>query len=255
MTLQNTKKFFLIDASELKSGSLLRDSPNTNSTNVNTVANQAYKERAKPLITKELHQVDLIMSTILNNDSLSEQQKVQEYNNALSKYQNLKSTTIQPTISEPVNLTSETSAYNPLTGIAVRYKNKANELLKLLQQNTDLKFMDNGEISINNERLAGTNISDLLNTSVNPIIKKDTIPGWNKFREVLIKGNIPRSLINQKVASQQYTPYTKIPTRSTNLDHWSNYDGKKDSPKTSKAGGKSKREKTSSGKTLKKVLF
>lgn len=250
MTLQQAKKFFLIDSSDLKQGNLPIDNNNTIKNNYGNSDN--FKERTKPLISKELSQIDKTMATILNNDTLSEEDKVREYNTALSKYQELKSTSYGQTPNSKIPISNSgienIGKYNPITGIASRYKTKAAELWSLLQQKGDVKVSQNGEVTINNKNIPGSNISDLINLAVNPQLKNNDIVGWNNFKRVLIDSNVPRLLINQKVFTQQYPTYQALPTTKplTPLDLWLPHDGKEKTIKTKekKKEGKQKQRST-----------
>lgn len=161
------KKFYLIDASDLKSGNLITGN-NTNDTDNSGDDSmpKTYQERTRPLITKEMHHIDAVMSEVLNNDLLSEEEKVREYNKALTVYQQLKSTkplsqisattikipvtekSYNPSGGKPLSQISATTSkipvmeksYNPTSGISPRYKEKANELWSILNKEVKLSL-------------------------------------------------------------------------------------------------------------------
>lgn len=225
MSLHETKKFYLDDASELKNPTL---SPNVN-----------FKERTKPLINKELHYLDQIMSSIINNETLSQEDKVREYNKALAKYQETRENINQPLNLNLNNVTSEIKKYNPLFGISKIYKNKANQLWSLLENNDDLRVQDNGEVIIKDRRIQGSNLSDLINTAVNKKFKGYHLPGWSDFQQLLIQGNIPRSIISTDALVVEPTKVDALAIPSPDiLNNWSAHD---DSKETDKEKRKKKR--------------
>ena len=243
MNLEHSKKFLLLDAADLKNGAIFKNSIN-NSNHSDTAKDEfSYKERSKPLITKELHKIDRLMASILHNDLLSEDEKVTEYNNALSRYQDLKPQSQITQLASPAFVSkpkANTQIYDHSLGIAKNFKKKADDVLTLLQKNTDLSISNNGEVIINGNIIPNSNITDLLNVSVNPLIKNRSIPGWDKFSQLLISQNIPRSLINHRAVIQQTTALPhKTEDSSFTLNNWLAHDEKPLSP-NKKSGKKRK---------------
>lgn len=225
MSLENTSKFLLIDATDLKNGEMFDQLERKKDNN-----SHSYKERSKPLISRELSEIDQMMAEIVNNNSLNKDEKVEQYNNALTKYQSMKSTLLTNT--SKLNKVNKVTPYKALVGIPEKFKKKANELLNLLQDTPELSVENNGEVLINNNTIPESNISDLLNRAVNPMVKERPIPGWNEFYKLLIKLNIPRSLINYKTSKRKVpSPERSLDRSSSTLDKWTNYDEPKDSPK------------------------
>jgi len=113
------------------------------------------------------------MSEILNDNTLSEDEKVTAYNNALTNYQELKTTTYKkisstrlPTLSknsEPqLKETESLTSYNPLLAIPQRFKTKASQLWDILKKDGKVSVNDAGQVTINGNQLLGSNLSDLL---------------------------------------------------------------------------------------------
>ena len=102
-----------------------------------------------------------------------------------------------------------------------------------LLKDTNVSFDNSGEISIHNQKIPHSNISDLLNKAVNPNCKISNLPGWESFKTVLADANIPQSLLVSKTskASNQYATTKKpvkspsTPVRNTRLlQRWTPYD-------------------------------
>lgn len=252
MNLADTNKFLLIDASQLKDGKL-------------PTPDQQFKERTKPIINTELQALDQTMLSVVNNNNLSNDEKVQAYNKALSQYQAMnhnKTNGVMQT--NNLNNTRAINGYNPTHNISEKYKNKANQLWSTLSNNNALKLSNIGEIIVNDEKLIGTNITDLLNTAVNPLAKSDGITGWKTFQDLLLKNNIPKTLLHKNaltlkqsaihsdtskgtaLTSESNTNKVELKLRANKrsgnidkfdpLDRWSAYDSKEN-------GKKSKRQK------------
>ena len=121
MSLQNATKFYLVDPSQIKQGESDENE---------------FKKRTKPLHSKELQSLDKRMLAIINDSTLSTDQKVNRYNSVLAQFQTASSTTQNPfsinfTNTTPQSLAKEfipTGNYDPLFGIPKQYKTKANRI-------------------------------------------------------------------------------------------------------------------------------
>ena len=187
MSSHDIKKFYLIDSSQLADSNIV-------------------KQRLTPMVNREKKRLDLLMLEVLNNDTLSEDEKVREYNRILMQFQSLEkqsptntsypSSTIRPQSHDQ----QEKSAYDPLIAVTKQYRNQADSLLSLLKKSNNFSIAGTGEVIINDEKLEGSNISDMLNKAVNPKSKLTDIPGWNKFYDFMRDQNLPKSLVSIEVA-------------------------------------------------------
>ena len=219
------KKFFLIDASNMDQLLKLQES----------------KERLTPIVNRELKELDRLMLAIVNNSKLTDEEKVMAYNKSLAEFQTVAKEPkkiikkIENTSTQP-NIKTETQkhTYNPMIGIAQRYKSKAENVLSLLKARNAIGINEIGEILINDETIPNSNISDLLNKAVNPNSKTTLVPGWEKFKSLLALANVPQSLLvnkNTKAINQLKPPkklQNKSPLRATkstrSLRKWTPYD-------------------------------
>lgn len=214
MNLHETKKFYLVDANELK--------------NVNPPTITNFKERTKPLISKELEHLDRMMVTILNNETLSQENKVREYNKVLAKYQETRNNLNQSPNLITNNVTLKRK-FNPLIGISKVFKNKASQLWSLLENNNNLQVKDNGEVVIKERRIPGSNLNDLINTAVNKKFKGNDLAGWSEFQKLLIDQNIPRSVISNEALIVEPSKISEpSPPPPDILDTWTAHDEKEE---------------------------
>ena len=185
--MTDLKKFLLVDANSLNQFSKLFDKKNT---------------RLDPPVKRETNRLDSLMSEIVNNSALPENEKVALYNKTLSEFQNLRHVT-QPsnTLSQqPLDKKGDQTLNleETLIPIPKQYKNKAKNLFRLLNNNSNLKVHLNGEVSIDGSKLDNSNISDLLNGAVNSKVDLDNVPGWREFASLLHNSNVPKSMLSIK---------------------------------------------------------
>ena len=125
--MTDLKKFLLVDANSLNQFSKLFDKKNT---------------RLDPPVKRETNRLDSLMSEIVNNSALPENEKVALYNKTLSEFQNLRHVT-QPsnTLSQkPLDKKGDQilNLEETLIPIPKQYKNKAKNLFRLLNNNSNL---------------------------------------------------------------------------------------------------------------------
>lgn len=187
--MSEAKKFLLVDQSNIER---IRDLLSSN-------------KRLEPLPKREVYQLDKEMLKIIEDPFLSEPDKVKKYNAVLTGFQtvldkvNESSNAIKRSTDQPKAIPRvKTSDYNPILGVSKPYKNKAKDLMELLN-NSDLRINDNGEVNIGDYPLSGSNISDLLNKTVNPSAKNQSVPGWESFRTYISSLNIPQALLSPAV--------------------------------------------------------
>ena len=221
--MDQAMKFYLIDASQLKQGDLL-----------SKPADATFKERNKPIINKELERIDQTMLSIVNDNTMTNDQKIASYNTALDQYQvlNSKVNNFKPStlavnnkmVNDKSDNNTQNEIYNPLIGISSTYRSKASKLWTVLNGVNDLKLAKNGEVIVKDEKLLGSNITDLINASVNPRANTANIPGWTKFPYLLRSSNIPKTLITQQALDIKQSNKRKQTKSKDLLLNWAAYD-------------------------------
>lgn len=163
------------------------------------------KERFEPLVNKELYRLDREMLKIINDATLTESQKVNKYNSALTEFQTLSDKNFKPSPPrENMDPTSEkriTKSYDPIANVPNSLKAKASDLMDLLQKG-NMTVSKDGEISLNNALIPGSNITKLLNKSVNPKIKSHSLRGWDQFQTYLTTIDIPDKLLSKTTKAE-----------------------------------------------------
>lgn len=201
MNLQEAKKFYLIDASQIPSAELSG-------------------ERLQPLAKRELHKLDRLMLEIANSEDLSQLQKVNEYNKVLSEFQYIEDKVRGHAINAPVPVAPTEpnvqikDSYDPLLGISQPYHNKAKQLLSLLHRSQDFDISSTGEIILKKEKIPDSNISDILNKAVNPRIKLKNVAGWDKFHSFLMQQHPPKSLLAAKLQKDIKRQSSRTPSQT-----------------------------------------
>lgn len=233
MSLSQAKKFLLVDANQLK--------PIQDETN--------FIERTKPLSTRELQNLDKSMLSIVNNPSLSTDDKVQSYNRVLAEFQSVNSNKNFVKVdnfddAKQDNILPDNHDYDPIKPITNQYKNKATNLFSLLKKSNKITIQPNGEVIIKGTPLSGSNISDLLNKAVNSRTNKHDLPGWNEFEALLDEENIPRFLLNSRynrspssriIVNPKGIRQTRLVQKRPVYDDWESHDEpKKDKKRTAK---------------------
>ena len=183
--MNESKKFFLVDAGQIKK---LDSIPS---------------ERSKPITEKELTKLDHKMLQIINLPSLSEEEKIKRYNQTLTEFLDLKqSKPSKPVIDTTDKLikkenTEKAASYDPMLGVSKTYRGKAEKLFSYLQQSHKMSVDDKGEVTIKGSKLPGSNITDMITKAVTPNSKLNHLPGWNQFHSFLLESNVPRTLLHQ----------------------------------------------------------
>lgn len=183
--MEVAKKMLLVDASRIA------DQPKL-----------ASVDRFKNPGKKILGELDRAMYEVLENVKLTADEKVERYNQLLLEYQSKSSP--PPSIPQQVSVNSPPSVeYGyETTGIAKTYKNKADSLLSMLQRNPNITWNGNGMVTINGEVVQGSNITDLIKAAVTPSLNSKT-EGWDSFKSLLVRDNIPRTLLGIKTLTGQ----------------------------------------------------
>lgn len=226
--MNHAKKFYLVDASQLKR--ISDEQPNIEST-------PSQNARQKPFAKRELDSLDRGLLDIINNNSLTQDEKVDEYSKALTQYTTMKHqyNTAPQTTTDSKTTPPKDDSYNPFLGIIKTYQNKAKKLFEILNSTGSLQVSQKGEAVIDNKTLSGSNITDLLNAAVNPKAKmRESVSGFNDFVDLLEKVNIPHTLITKEALSSPSIQASPIDSPSkterlaeTKKRKWESHDKKK----------------------------
>lgn len=128
-----------------------------------------------------------------------------EYNNSDTKNKNLVSTEVPSHEVKEQNILNNKTRYTSteiLSLIPKSYLQKGEMLLNLISLSKNTIDWDNeGTVIVNNEKILGSNIVDLINDSLRPLKRSDPI-GWKKFAEALTSIKIPLSYIGNPKRSE-----------------------------------------------------
>ena len=165
------------------------------------------EEIANQIVSAQRQQTDLVQDTpistltlldrklkqILENTNLPPDVKAKEYAQVLHLYTGIRDKAVgrtQLAVAEP--------AYEPdldfLTGISMRYRNKARMLIKHVEENPDLAWNEKGEILYKGNLVPNSNIIDLVHTAVKPGVSVPT--GAPEFTRALREHNIPKTALS-----------------------------------------------------------
>ena len=213
--MSEAKKFYLLDASQVKLPET-KSSENTTST----------VERTKPIKKREGENLDSIMYNIANDSSLTDDQKVDKYNQALTAFQSYKKTIPQKQLVTPhpadrdMQTSQRPDEYDPMITIGKTFQGKAQKVLKLLQKDGKFGVSNKGELIVNGQTLPMTNISDLLHASVNKKAYSDELTGMREFQDLLTQANVPKSLIYIPSSPNNVTPRREDPLSPKPSSPW-----------------------------------
>lgn len=240
--MSETKKYILLDPSNMdKVSHLLHKSKGNvaSSTTPNTT------ERLAPIKQRETYNLDTKMLDIVNNDILTKEQKVQAYNQALIEFKSLITDKQSASVSvaqskketnHDENVTKLAPDANPLlSGVSTKFQRKASILLKYLVDSKKLEITPSGNVIIGGKRVHDSNITDLINRSVNPATPRYHIPGWESFQTLLRETNAPLLLLSSQITkagrSTESPPLnsshsTSTPRVESSISNWSQHDSK-----------------------------
>lgn len=237
MSLQNTNKFFLIDETNIHqlTNSL---TPNNNKSSDNASNHQKpihqltnvirTNNRLEPILNREVKQLDSSMLHILDDDSLTTDEKVNKYNQLLLEFQSINGNKLKPVQRYNKKDNSEeqkTEEYDYLIGIPKQQNKKAKDLMSILNKSDNFKVSNTGSIEIDGVSIPKSNINDLLNKAVNPRITYANVPGWENFKSLLTEENVPKSLLANKHSEPDHSFQTPPPIsqprkrQSPSIDH------------------------------------
>ena len=113
--MSGAKKFLLIDSSNVdRVAGLLRGK-----TSESVITRESQAKRLEPLVTKEIRRLDNEMLNIINDATLTEQEKVSRYNEALADFRMLTSKGSASSVkAKELTKKEEESKINPLLEIS-----------------------------------------------------------------------------------------------------------------------------------------
>ena len=140
----------------------------------------------------QLSNLDEQMKRIIDSAEPSDV-KAKHYEQIIQTYFNIRSKDDQPIATvQPVN-----PAW--LTGLGKSYASKGKMLEEFVKSGSGLQWNEKNEIIYKGNRIAGSNIIDLIHTFSKPKVAKKPV-GWKEFGSALIDNNVPRAAIgNEKL--------------------------------------------------------
>jgi hypothetical protein len=145
----------------------------------------------------QLSGLDAELQRILKDTSVPSDQKAKLYNQALEQYSVIRNKHINP---KPIEQPEDEADHDVLTGVPKQYVKRAQALYNKVKTVPGLKWNDQGEMVFNGERIAGSNIVDLIHTFVKPGRRNSVKPvGWKTFGQKLLESGVPRTIITNKL--------------------------------------------------------
>ena len=146
---------------------------------------------------RSLHTLDQEMQSILNQHHLSDEEKVEQYNQVLQRYleyHNHLRTPVPPPSKEAQLPNLQNKVMNTVPTVM---KRKAEALLERIQHHPNASWNDRGEFVYNKKVITGSNIVDLINDMVRH--RKSFEPvGWQSFAEALRESNVPQEMVGNR---------------------------------------------------------
>src|SRR5437867_3263049 len=184
--------------------------------------------------TKLMSVLDNEMLKILQDATLADDVKIIKYNQILQRYQGVKQEKEKPFQLEikktKLPIIVEEEKQSPLhetvyNTVPPKFHKQANLLLEYVQKNPHLKWSPTGEMIVDNNKIAGSNIIDLINDFVRNR-KIEPAIGASIFMKKLAESNIPREAIVNKerlklleqediLAENEEFHETQTPTKSS----------------------------------------
>ena len=146
--------------------------------------------------------LDRKLKEILEDTSLPPDLKAKEYAQVLHRFSNMRDKAVGRQLAvvheEPVNV-KPTDAW--LTGLANKFRNKAEMVASHVMDNPDLSWNDKAEMLYKGRRIANSNLVDLIHTAVKP---GNRLPnGWLEFVHAIRDHNIPRAALANNALYRQ----------------------------------------------------
>ena len=208
---------------------------------VNDMVLQSLKQNQQVVspIVKTITKIDDKIKDILDNKEMDEYKKVQLYSQTLQEYLNTRNNLTAPSDSSTPSIPVEAppadkqefspyGEYSIIDTMPVVYRNKAKHLLRIIKNNDNIKWDDNGVVSYKDNVMKHSNIVDLVHDVIRP--RKHSQPNnWLEFTTALHELNVPQNLIGNPKRRVQpsppppttttTTPTTTTTTTPTTTDH------------------------------------
>lgn len=191
--MENAKKMIIVSPDVLQriQNTQLSLSPSSSPSSVGKVAGDTVSE------------LDREMTRLLNNKSLGDQDKWEQYQQVLQRYLHFatqKRKPIQlPVVEMDVNDDRQTNSVlgneQIVETFTKNYKKDARNFLKFLDGKKDLiSWDDDGVVYIHREKIPHSNIIDLLHDVIR-VRKSIQPPGWEQLLQILKEINIPNEFV------------------------------------------------------------
>jgi hypothetical protein len=157
----------------------------------------------------QLATLDQQMQAILNDTSLSPNERLSKYQQTFQRYQTMQNTQVQQ--HQPI-LAPTIPDEEILATIPKQAKNKARMLLDHVQKHTDIiKWAPDGRLMYDGHIIEGSNKTDLIHHSTRKL--RSRVPGLAEFNSLLKKTNAPQvAVMQQKNDVEEFlTPSQKTP--------------------------------------------
>ena len=140
-----------------------------------------------PLI--QLSSLDQQLKEVLESAEPSDI-KAKKYGQILQTYSSIRNKEVYRPVPSALSVPA---THNWLNGLAASYINKGRILKDHVEKNPDLQWNDKNEIFYKGNRIAGSNVVDLIHTFVKKSNNQPT--GWQEFGKALLDNNVPRTAI------------------------------------------------------------
>ncbi len=159
-------------------------------------------------------QLDTAMKHILENETMSEYDKLTAYQQTLHKYlkrvnqstsrqwNNEFQSGIQTKTVPDQGITTNEKIIKlekrVLDSLPKSLRGKGSVLIQHLKEATDLNWNDRGELTVDGDIVEGSNISDLIHETLRSRKTSDTPRGWQRYIDTLVDSNVPREFLSNK---------------------------------------------------------
>jgi len=185
-------------------------------------------EQSKPFTT-QAQSMDDDMISIMDNQGLSPYEKWRLYAQTLNKYMQYREAARRPVkldvVDENPPEVEQPQHEHILATIPDTHRPKAEHLLNRLLQEPTFTVHPNLDVSINEQKIVGANIVDLLSDAVRKRRNVQPAIGWEQFRDYLRTLNVPREWIGNSerylktpqpsTTRRQASPLSSTPRRSS----------------------------------------
>lgn len=146
---------------------------------------------ANPL-HRRIATLDQEMRAVLENNELSDAEKVTKYNQILQHYLGYLQT--PPALNSPSSIPTQGVREEVLQTVPKTLRRKAETILDRISREPNMSWNERGEFVYNGEVIKGSNVVDLVNDMIRQ--RKSFQPrGWEDFARALRQSNVPQDLV------------------------------------------------------------